>query len=117
MRWYTALVSVLLLSSSPYAAEESATAKFLLPYCKQPAGSYYSGVCRGLLMATMQIHQANTLLDPDMRMALMCSKVPADVTDERVLGVMARYADMHPAETELSFPLFVIAALRDEWCK
>lgn len=124
---YGALIALTVTTAN--AAEDEQSADFMLPYCqltaKETAGdikkaSNYSrcvGIVEGVSQMFNLLKEAQAAgraqLDP-----LLCTSIPAGVTNEQLVDVVVAYGETFPELTHRPFTVLAISALRVAWpCK
>ena len=113
--------------TTAYAAENTHSADYMLPYCKLTSNqvvdsaqdSYLHGRCAGLVEGVMQmaslLKAMQTVGDIEHLDPLLCAAVPDQVTIQQALKVVVRYGETHPKEGPLPFTVLVLDALHDAW--
>jgi hypothetical protein len=119
----------LTITTTNAAVEDTNSADFILPFCRltpkemsadiNKAANY--GRCLGLVEGISQmfslLEEAQAAgaarLDP-----LLCTSIPADITNEQLVKVVVKYGEAFPELTQRPFTVVAMSAMRLAWpCK
>jgi hypothetical protein len=119
----------LTITTTNAAVEDTNSADFMLPFCRltpkemsadiNKASNY--GRCLGIvegigqMFSLLQEAQAAgaARLDP-----LLCTSIPANISNEQLVNVVVKYADAFPELTRRPFTVVAMSAMRLAWpCK
>jgi hypothetical protein len=119
----------LTITTTHAAVEDTHSADFMLPFCRltpkevstdtNKAANYGRclGVVEGISRMFSLLQEAQAAgaarLDP-----LLCTSIPADITNEQLVSVVVKYGEAFPELTHRSFTVVVMSAMRLAWpCK
>jgi hypothetical protein len=122
-------LTVLTITTADAAVEDPNSADFMLPFCQltpkemsadiNKASNY--GRCLGVVQGISQmfslLEEAQAAgaarLDP-----LLCTSIPADITNEQLVTVVVKYGEAFPELTHRPFTVVAMSAMRLAWpCK
>jgi hypothetical protein len=104
-----------------HAAENAASAGYMLPPCKAsldyPPGTFIQGFCAGIVVGVAAMVQP--LFAPGQsRAAERCVDIPESTTNRQFVQVVVRYIEAQPNRLNEQFRVLVVEALFDAWpCK
>lgn len=124
-----AALMALTITTTNAAVEDTNSADFMLPFCRltpkemsadiTKATNYgrCAGVVAGISEMFSLLREAQAAgaarLDP-----LLCTAIPADITNEQLVTVVVKYGEAFPELTHRPFTLVAMAAMRLAWpCK
>jgi hypothetical protein len=117
---------IALTATTAAAAEDEQSAEFMLPYCRltqkevtadiKKAANH--GRCAGIVEGISQMFRlleeaqaAGTVqLNP-----LLCTSVPAGITNEQLVSVVVKYGEAFPELTHRPFTVLAMSAIRVAW--
>jgi hypothetical protein len=119
----------LTITTTNAAVEDTNSADFILPFCRltpkemsadiNKASNY--GRCLGIVEG---ISQMFTLLEEAQAAGaarldpLLCTSIPADITNEQLVNVVVKYSEAFPELTHRPFTVVAMSAMRLAWpCK
>jgi hypothetical protein len=114
------IVWTVAVASPLWKAEDTGSAKFMLPSCKlqpvqvfiNPTAAYLHGRCIGTLESILFM-DVLARQEPSL-----CTKIPAGTTPVQIRDVIMKYAQEHPDQTSNDFRRFAYSALHEAWpCK
>ena len=104
-----------------HAAENAASAGYMLPHCKAsldyPPGTFIQGFCAGVVVGVAAM--AQPLFAPGQaRAAERCVNIPESITNRQFVQVVVGYIEAHPNRMDEQFRVLAVEALFDAWpCK
>lgn len=117
------------ITTTNAAVEDTHSADFMLPFCRltpkemsadsNQASNYGRclGVVEGISQMFRLLNEAQAAgvarLDP-----LLCTSIPADITNEQLANVVVKYGEAFPELTHRPFTVVAMSAMRLAWpCK
>ena len=103
------------------AAEDAASAGYMLPHCKSslnyPPGTFIEGYCAGIVVGMVAV--AQPLFAPGQsRAAERCLDIPENVSNRQLVEAVVSYIEARPQRMEQQFRVLAVQALFDTWpCK
>jgi hypothetical protein len=103
------------------AAEDAASAGYMLPHCKAslnyPPGTFIEGYCAGIVVGMVAV--AQPLFAPGQsRAAERCLDVPGNVSNSQLVEAVVSYIEARPQRMQEQFKVLAVQALFDTWpCK
>jgi hypothetical protein len=103
------------------AAEDPASAGYMLPHCKAslhyPPGTFIEGYCAGIVVGMVAV--AQPLFAPGQsRAAERCVDIPENVSNRQLVEAVVRYIEARPQRMQEQFRVLAVQALFDTWpCK
>jgi hypothetical protein len=103
------------------AAEDAASAAYMLPHCKAslnyPPGTFIEGYCAGIVVGMVAV--AQPLFAPGQsRASERCVDIPENVTNRQLVEAVVRYIEARPQRMQERFRVLAVQALFDTWpCK
>jgi Rap1a immunity proteins len=110
-----------LVITAANAAEDAASAGYMLPHCKAslhyPPGTFIEGYCAGIVAGMVAV--AQPLFAPGQsRAAERCLDIPENVSNRRLVEAVVSYIEARPQWMEQQFRVLAVQALFDTWpCK
>jgi hypothetical protein len=104
-----------------HAAENAASAGYMLPHCKtsvdNPSGTFIQGFCAGVVVGMAAI--AQPLFEPGQSRAdKRCLDIPETTSNTQLVEAVVRYIEARPERMEEQFRVLAVQALFDTWpCK
>jgi Rap1a immunity proteins len=122
-------VMAVTITTTNAAVEDTNSADFMLPFCRLTQKEMSAdinkaanhGRCLGVvegvsrMFSLLQEAQAAgaARLDP-----LLCTSIPANITNEQLVSVVVKYSEAFPELTHRPFPVVAMSAMRLAWpCK
>jgi Rap1a immunity proteins len=119
----------LTIATAHAAVEDTDSADFMLPFCRltqkemsvdiNKASNYGRclGVVEGISQMLSLLQEAQAAgavrLDP-----LLCTSIPAGITNEQLVNVVVKYGEVFPELTHRPFTVVAMSAMRLAWpCK
>jgi hypothetical protein len=103
------------------AAEDAASAGYMLPHCKAslhyPPGTFIEGYCAGIVVGMVAV--AQPLFAPGQsRAAERCLDIPGNVSNSQLVEAVVSYIEARPQRMQEQFRVLAVQALFDTWpCK
>ena len=104
-----------------HAAEDAASAGYMLPHCKAsldyPSGTFIQGFCAGVVVGMAAI--AQPLFAPGQsRVDKRCLDIPETISNRQLVEAVVRYIEARPQRMEEQFRVLAVQGLFDTWpCK
>jgi hypothetical protein len=107
--------------AAAHAAEDAASAGYMLPHCKAslhyPPGTFIEGYCAGIVVGMVAV--AQPLFAPGQsRAAERCLDIPGTVSNSQLVEAVVSYIEARPQRMQEQFRVLAVQALFDTWpCK
>ena len=118
--------TLLALSSSGYAAEDTNSANYMLPLCQAGFDDpiyqklFFKGRCVGILETLKIMYELEKFFYDigQPKQPLRCVDVPSNLSPDQAVRVVVRYGELHPEETHMPFMVLATKAFEQAWpCK